>query len=271
MFPNLHLKRLDPCVSARRRPAEHLACPTKPGRCVGALRRPAIALSLVLTLLMLPSSIVQANVYPTNIKVNDGFTNITATAGSSIAISYILNEPASAGVTIQLVSGGIAVRTIAIPGGASGTLRGLNQVSWDGKDNASNNAAPGTYALSITAASHGYPVWTQTTDDNTNGNVVYEGRGIAVNRNTNSPFYGRIYVSNAAESTAGQPDWLGFHVGIVKCNADASFADEGGLSTGGYPWAGDNFSPWHIAVAPNDSVYIDDFTTNGQVISWDAT
>src|SRR4029453_13401314 len=47
--------------------------------------------------------------------------------------------------------------------------------------------------------------------------------------------------------------------------------DEGGISTGGYPWSGDTFSPWHLEVSKNDQVYIDDFTTNGLVIRWDPT
>ena len=213
----------------------------------------------------------QANVYPTNLKINDGFTNVTVSAGSSVQISYILNEPASAGVTIQVLSGNATVRSIVLPAGSPGTTRGTNTVVWDSTDNNSSPVSAGTYSIAVTAASQGYAVWTQTTDDNASGNVIFEGRGIAVDQNTNSPYYGRVFIANAADNPQGQSDWLGFHVGIVKCNADGSYAEEGGLSTGGYPWAGDYNSPWHVEVSRDDFVYVDDFTTNGRVIRWDAT
>lgn len=214
---------------------------------------------------------VRANVYPTNIKINDSLANVTVSPGTNVRISYILNEPASAGVTVHVLSSGSEVRNIALEAGSQGTMRGTNTVIWDGKDNASNSVAVGTYSIAVTAASHGYSVWTQTTDDNTNGNVVFQGRGIAVDQNTNSFYYGRVFVANATASDPGQNDWLGFQVGIVKCNADGSYADEGGFSTGGYPWAGDSFSPWHVEISKDDFVYVNDFTTNGQVIHWDAT
>jgi hypothetical protein len=186
-----------------------------------------------------------------------------------VRISYVLNEPASAGVTIKVFAGTNAVRTISVAGGAAGALRGTNSVLWDGNGNDSHPVTAGTYSVSVTAASSGYSHWTQTTVDNNDGNVVFQGRGIAVDQNTNSPFYGRIFIANAGANDLGSTNWLGYQVGIVKCNADGSYANEGGFSTGGYPWAGDTFSPWHLEVSGDDFVYVTDFTTNGQVIRWD--
>lgn len=214
---------------------------------------------------------VRANVYATNIKVNGSLSAVGVPLGAAARISYILNEPASGGVIIKISSTNALVRTITIAAGTPGTLRGTNVVSWDGKDNTSTPVAVGSYSIAITASSLGYSVWTQITDDQTNGNAVWEGRGIAIDQNTNSPYYGRVFVSNAAANDPGANDWLGYQVGILKCNADASYADEGGLSTGGYPWAGDRFSPWHLEVSSTDRVYVNDFTTNGQVVAWDPT
>jgi hypothetical protein len=222
-----------------------------------------IALTIFVT--ALPA---RGNVYPTNLKINDGFTNVSVAAGSSVRISYILNEPASGGVVIKILNGTNALRTITIPSGSPGTLRGTNLVTWD---TGVTSVPAGVYGLMVTAASQGYKQWTQTTDDNADGNVIWQGRGIAIDQNTNSPYYGRVFVANSQANDQGSPTWLGFQVGILKCNADGSYADEGGLSTGGYPWAGDTFSPWHLEVSKNDRVYINDFTTNGQVIGWDAT
>src|SRR5205807_6312428 len=143
---------------------------------------------------------------------------------------------------------------IAIPAGAPGTLRGTNVVVWNTTDDNSTPVSQGTYGIAITAAALGYSGWTQITLDEADGNAVWEGRGIAVDQNTNSPYYGRVLVSNAAVNDPGANNWLGYQVGVLKCNADASYADEGGLSTGGYPWAGDGFSPWHLEVSSTDRV-----------------
>lgn len=210
-----------------------------------------------------------ANVYPSSVRLDGGYTNAVVAAGTPVNISYILNEPASAGVTIQILAGGVAVRTISLSGGAAGTLRGANTVAWNGNADNATPVPAGTYSVAITAASHGYPVWTQTTDDAAEGTAVWAGRGIAVDQNTNSPYYGRVFVANSEFNPSGNA--LGYQVGILKCNADSSYAEEGGTSTGGYPWAGDTFSPWRLEVSRDDFVYVNDFTTNGQIIRWDAT
>ena len=228
------------------------------------LQRSAIIGALGLALA--PSA--HANVYATNIKLNGGITNIAVAQGTNVNISYILNEPASAGVSIQIMSGTNTVRTVRIAGGSAGTTRGLNTVSWDGKSDGGANAAGGTYSVSINAASTGYPGWTLTTDDSNQGNMIWEPRGIAVDRNTNSPYYGRVLAANSV-STPGAP--LGYQVGILKCNADGSYADEGGFSTGGYAWAGNGFSPWKLQVSDDDFVYVDDYQSNGEIYRFDPT
>src|SRR5579859_2171698 len=102
--------------------------------------------------LLLWAGSTQANVYPTNIKLNGSFTNITVQAGSPVRISYILNEPASAGVVVKVLANGTTIKTISLSGGAAGTLRGTNTVVWDG----SGAVASNSYSVAITAASHGF-------------------------------------------------------------------------------------------------------------------
>ena len=220
---------------------------------------------------LMPAFPAAANVYPTLVKLNNDFTNIVVSAISGVNISYLLNEPASAGVTIRVLSGSAAVRTISLAAGSAGTMQGTNAVVWDGTDDHSKPVGPGAYSIAVTAASQGYPVWTQISDDTADGNAVAQGRGIAVDQNTNSPFYGRVFVANSEFHDPAGNNWLGFQVGILKCNADGSYAEEGGLSTGGYPWAGDTFSPWRVEVSADDFVYVTDYSTNGEVIRWDPT
>ena len=129
-----------------------------------------------------------ANVYATNVRLNGGITNFTAQPGESVTIDYLLNEPASGGVTVNITAGSTVVRAITVPAGASGSLGGANTVLWDGLDNSSNNVAGGTYSISVTARSVGYTSWTHLTsldpaDPNT---YVFSGRGIAVDRNASS-------------------------------------------------------------------------------------
>ena len=227
----------------------------------------ALALALALTAFA-PSA--QANVYATNIKINGGTTNLSVQPGTSVSISYILNEPASAGVTVKVLSGATAVRSISLAGGAVGAKRGTNTVVWDGKDNGGSIVPGGNYSVSITAASTGYSRWTVTTDDNNDGNYSWEARGIAVDRNIQSPYYGRVFVGNSTDNSAGGASPLfGDYLGIQKLNADGSYADEGGFSDGDVAWQGGGFAPWKIRVSDDDKVYVMDLAGFGDVYRFD--
>src|SRR5690348_8241269 len=68
----------------------------------------AIALLMAL---ILPRSIL-ANVYATNVRLNDGATNATSATATNVNINYILNEAATAGVVINISSGDTTIRTI---------------------------------------------------------------------------------------------------------------------------------------------------------------
>src|ERR1022692_3996684 len=228
-----------------------------------------LALALALTAF---APCARANVYATNIKINGGTTNLSVQPGISLSISYILNEPASAGVTVQVLSGATAVRSISLAGGLAGARRGTNTVVWDGKDNSSNNVPGGNYSVSITAGFHGYSGWTITTDDNNEGKYNFEARGIAVDRNTLSPYYGRVLVGDSVDNSLnGTSPLLGDYLGIQKLNADGSYADEGGFSDGGVAWQGLYSAPWKIRVSDDDKVYVMDFYVGGDVYRFDPT
>jgi hypothetical protein len=233
------------------------------------LRRnlPSGLLAMLLPFTLQPSPAL-ANVYATNIKLNGGTTDVVMQPSDNVTVSYILNEPASLGVTLNILSTTGAVRTLAFPANAVGARKGVNTVIWDGKNSASNDLAPGTYSVSITAAAVGYTNWTQITDDNNPWNYVYDGHGIAVDRNTNSPYYGRIFVANA--SIGNNPTTIpGDQVGIQKINADGSPADEGIFTTGGHTWSGNSLSPWKLEVSNDDFVYVSDLARLGEVYRWE--
>lgn len=229
-----------------------------------------MAYFVVLHACFLAALAAKANVYATDLRVNHSTNNAATSSPNSVEISYILNEPASGGVTLQILSDTNVIQAFEFAADAPGALRGTNSFFWNGTDDDGDPVVEGLYSVSITARSTGFFAWTQTTDDENVGNFVFEPRGIAVNQNTNSPFYGRVFVGNARGSGAAS-DKPGANVGILKLNADGSLADEGAFSTGDYPWAGDFYSPWKIEVAADDKVYINDWNvlTEGIIIAFD--
>jgi len=200
---------------------------------------------------------VRANVYATDIRLNGSLNAGVIVPGASLTISYILNDAATGGVWVRIYSGTNLIQTLASTNGNAGTNAGLNSAVWIGP---TNLVTPGIYTVSITAASAGYATWTNMTDDGSNF-YVNVPRGLAVNQNTNSPFYGRVYAASA----------YGDNIGIFKCNADGSPADEGGFSTGSWGWGGGGYSPWKMAVGADDRLYVDDYSGHGVVVSFDPT
>ena len=220
---------------------------------------------LVVALLLLWGCLSgRANVYATNIKLNGSTNNAAVSTNNAAArISYILNEPATAGVTVRIVSNGVPLWTTNLAGGMAGTGAGSNSLTWDGTDQTGAGIAPGIYRVSITAAAAGYAAWTNITDDSAIFSVP-DPISIAVNRNTNSPYYGRVFVGN-------DTPYYDNNAGICKFNADGSPADEGGFSQS-YPWYNNPdyfYSPWKIAVAEDDTVYISDWEDDGPVLAFD--
>ncbi len=119
-----------------------------------------------------------------------------------------------------------------------------------GKNAQGTNAAPGLYTIQIVAGAAGYADWTNITDDSA-AFEVDSPRGIDVNKNTNSPYCGRVFVgNNGGEQLPG----------VFMFNADGSAADEGVFGDGGICLGGDGYSPWKIAITPEDQVDVNDWS-----------
>ena len=226
----------------------------------------------------------RANVYATDIKVNSSLSSVTnsPTPSSPVTISYILNQTATLGCTVSILNGNSVVTTIA-----GGTNMGLNKVLWGGTNHTGAAVSGGTYTVSITASaadvSGGSNVWTQISIDGTNTAALYP-QGMDVDKNTNSPYYGRVIVGCAADGTIyGIPQTAGFY----KANADGSPADEGAygyadyttndfdgtiipgeISTNGEVYHG-NSVPGIIRIGEDDRIYFIDQTVDGAVVATD--
>jgi hypothetical protein len=235
---------------------------------------PLLAALVASGLLMAGSA--RANVYATSIKLNGTQTGVVNTSqGNSVSINYILNDNATAGVKISILSGTNIVRTISIASGAAGTLKGSNTVSWDGKDGNGANVAVGSYSVSVNAAHLGYSGWTQITSDSNTNNYIYRPRGIAVNKNITSPYYGRIFVGNTAAGPNAATHAWGDEAGIYKLNADGTPSTDGAgaFGTAGYfsnPNNVDGFdSPINLKVFEDDRVYWNNWINIGEFVAAD--
>jgi len=226
--------------------------------------------------LMAYTPTAHANVYATNIKINGDLTNsVSVLQGSSVNISYILNEGATEGVTVKILSGQNVVRTISVASG-SGTTKGTNTVVWDGKNGSGAIVPIGTYAVSITAKATGYTNWTQISDDAAPTSYIQRPRGVAVNKNTNSPFYGRIFIGNVRQGPGFSTNGWGDVPGFYKLNADGSPSDDG---PGIYGTAGYNFSdanhydgasnPIGMKVKEDDRLYWNNWVNYCEIIACD--
>lgn len=230
---------------------------------------------------------VRANVYATDIKVNGslyGITNVPTPASPAV-ITYRINDSSATNVTVTILNGSTTVATIA-----GGFAFGPNTVSWGGTNNSGAAAGPGTYSVSITAKASGYPLWTQISfdpggDDAVTGGGTYSfyANGMAVDCNSNSPFYGRVVMGNSYEGGANPVTGAYNYDGIYKMNADGSFADEGGFGYGGYT-TDDGFDaanqagempsasfvvPWMLRIGADDRIYMLDYSYEGAVSSFD--
>ena len=105
----------------------------------------------------------------------------------------------------------------------------------------------------------------------------YGPRGVTVNRNPRSPYFGRVYVANGVPGTTTSNNVSRpCGDGIYMLNADGSDATGQGdtARSGGLDFSQSSNSPWRIKVGPDDNLYITDWsdaTGNLYVMDPDAT
>ena len=132
-----------------------------------------------------------------------------------------------------------------------------------------NNPAAGHHSFDMTGfsnfeiqvASSATAGWAQVSDDNLTQSQYYSPRGVAVNTNAASSNFGRIYVSEGL----GGPAVAGRNTtdGLYVLGADQSdILSQGDIAANGLvDWTtGGSNSPFRISIAPDDSVYIADWS-----------
>ena len=198
-------------------------------------------------------------------------------AGETVRVVFLLNEPADTGVGVDVVdAAGVVVHSASL----GARTAGWHAFYWDGRDDAGEAVGAGAYRVRVTAADDGHWAEAQLYDgiDNDGDGLVDEGwalisqtnlpsahfrlcRGLDINRNPESPFFGRVYV---AESAGGTTIWGRTTTrGVYILNANLSAVSGQGAQgrTGGVDWpAGSNASPGKLRVGPDDRVYVADWS-----------
>ncbi|HTA29224.1 MAG TPA: FlgD immunoglobulin-like domain containing protein [Candidatus Cybelea sp.] len=216
------------------------------------------------------ASTARANLYITNLRLNGAVLLTNSAAVTNINITYILNEPAAQGVTVQISSGSNLLRTLTAAPGSQGALFGSNVMVWDSTDSNGVPVPTGHYGVSLFAVAASRTNWTQISQDSVPGNYTHDPRGLAVNNNSNSFYYGRVFIGNAHDGT---PDLLpGDQDTIIKLNADGTFAADGSNGDGGYSDMvdlGDFGVPQKMRVAEDDRLYMMDLNSPPQLVAFD--
>lgn len=227
------------------------------------MRRTLICAALVAAAAW-PAATAFGNVYATNLAQSGN--SIDPSAAGTLTLSYLLNEDAS-GVNVDILdSSSNVVRTI----NAGLQSKGPQSVVWDGKDNASLNLPNGNYSFRVNASGASRASWTLTSTDGTLNNFELP-RGVAVNKNPASPYYGRVYVSNGQALPTANGRTMGDGVYMLNADFSATGISGGtGPHAGGVDWTpGGSVSPFRLEVGPDDSVYITDWS-DGHSGLWQA-
>jgi len=134
-----------------------------------------------------------------------------------------------------------------------------------------------SYAIVVTKAGSGVPNQISPTPvaGNSSTNLAFNGpRGVAVNKNAKSPFFGRIYVSNASAGNDRRPVGRGIYV----INPDYSDAlgygtnaapPQSAFPAGGSQWWGSSttYGPYRLWVGSDDTLYVADNSGTGTTIA----
>lgn len=215
---------------------------------------------LALVAIIVFATSAHANVMVYGLGVNPGKSMKT------VDFYYRLNESADNGVTIEVYdSGDNLIRTITNAPNA----RGLNAVTWDGKDDQGNNVPAGDYYFTVTASDDGHTDWDMISVDGP-GNIMYSGKGLAVNKNPNSPHYGKVYILNTIDGTSGNTGAVEQLDGVFTFWAHGTpIPEESYIDTMiWWPNSTDPYgaSPWWLTIGPDDHIYVGSWKDGNETV-----
>lgn len=160
-------------------------------------------------------------------------------------VTFLLNEPAG-NVTVEFTGPDESVPLGALPAGAHSFALGAHT------------------AFRIVVENESPPGWRDgallQTSDSASPLVQFANpRGVAVNTNPGSPYFGRVYVSVGAEGTTAQGRSVSDGIYLLNPDLTATAAGDG-PHTGGIDFTGSTESPFRLTVAPDDTLFITDWS-----------
>jgi len=198
----------------------------------------------------------EANIFASELKVSPVATN------GDVTFTYTLNAPASE-VVITVSNGDEFTINSGI-----GLNKGVNSVTKTLK----TSTAEGSYTWAVKAT--GIPANTNTgttpvkfTDENLNEMKYYSPRGgLVMDKNPDSPFFGRIYISESlGGTTAGRTTQDGIYIlnaALQDVTGQGNTSYKGGTSWT-YNGTAYDLTPYRVSVAPDGKVLIPkNHTTN---------
>jgi hypothetical protein len=196
-------------------------------------------------------------------------TSLTNDAG---VVSFRLNQTTATNDTVWVISNGGAVTNVL-----QSPKDDPNNFIGRGLIVTNLGIAPGTFKIYVKHIGSG--VISTNSPRVPFGNATVTGlRGIAVNPNPASPYFGWVYIVNSQTNTAIAAGSRGdgmFAFGADLGSATSDILGQGNVpKTGGYnfgsPASQQASSPYHVSIAPDDSVLVTDWSdASGNLIAMD--
>jgi hypothetical protein len=203
---------------------------------------------------LIPSlTVISALLVAAEVRATPYATSLTNDAG---VVSFRLNQTTSTNDTVLVISsGGTVTNTLQVPSAdPTGVLtRGLVQ--------ANLGIAGGPFQVYIKHVGSG------VISTNSPRLAANSPRGIAVNTRPASPYFGWVYLANSAAGTIGD-GMFAFTSDLGDPLGRGTNASNGGYNFG----TGAASAPYHVSVAPDDSVLVTDWSdANGNLIAMNPT
>jgi hypothetical protein len=119
----------------------------------------------------------------------------------------------------------------------------------------------GAASYEIVVANYPGGAWTQISDDSLTQSKYFSPRGVTVNRNATSSNFGRIYVSEGLGGLTGSGRTTTDGLYVMGADQSDILSQGDSAAAGGVDWTtGGSNSPFKISIAPDNTVYIADWS-----------
>ena len=181
--------------------------------------------------------------------------------GATLTVSYSLNAEATA-VSVVVLDGEEVVKTVPCEGLAAGeyTVEVPTEGLPAGKDL--------TWKVEVQGTSVEAPTQEETMYS------LYCPHGLAIDKDPESEYFGRILVADAMNIVKDKSGYLGSGVGAGLHIFTPSFATDSVVYTAGLDftriWEGNGYQPWRVKIAEDGRIFVSALDLNGVVV-WEVS